>query len=337
VKLNPEFPEKYILKHIRRSPEGGSANTILPDTTKIRSPQQTALSPALFRALALSLGLPRDALTAALLSLAKFFSLPLDAKFLQQLRRQALSLPAPDPPSPNNVRESSQARPALSPAGTIRSAAFAAAAASGKGLVLTPEALGSYAAAIAAGSRDEAEEEPGTEDGADRDGGRPPEDRAESGIPGRSKDGRPPFGDNRALVEAIEGRLPLLGVLNKLPGKDGRRWIALPFSFRSGGVDYSVSLRIVLADTNSIPWKAERMALDVKTLRRRWSFMLENPAKQEGRFFGRALFGAQPALNPKAEKGLRKLLGSIAGKVALRDISGGTFPEEEWGTGQWDS
>ncbi|MDR1249701.1 MAG: hypothetical protein LBK63_10395 [Treponema sp.] len=323
VKLNPEFPERRTLNHILRSPEGEIVNTIRPDAAKAGSLRQTALSPALFKELALSLGLPRDTLSAALLSLAKFFSLPLDAKLIRQLRRQALSLPVPEPPSPEGARV--PARPNLPLAGTIRSAALAAAAAAGKGVALSPEALGGYAAALAAGLavnlRDETEDEPGTEGGD---------------MPEGPKDGPPPFDDSHVLVEGIEGRLPLLGVLNRIPGKDGRRWIALPFSFRSGDLDYHVSLRIVLADTNSIPWKAERMALDIKTFRRRWSFMLENPAGKEGRFFGRAVFGAQPALNPKAERGLRKLLGSIAGKTVLRDISGGAFPEEEWGAGQWE-
>jgi hypothetical protein len=339
MKLNPEFPERHILNHTRRSSGEDAANTIRSDAAKTGSPRQTALSPAIFKDLALSLGLPRDALSAALISLAKFFSLPLDAKLIRDLRRQALSPPSPESP-PKGAQESGPAEPDPPLAGTIRSAALAAAAAAGKGVALSPEALGGYAAALAADMaaelRDKAEDEPGIEGGTDREGGERPGDGPESGVLGRPKDGPPLFDDSRVLAERIEGRLPLLGVLNKIPGKDGRRWIALPFSFQSGGVDYSVSLRIVLADTNSIPWKAERMALEVKTLRRRWSFMLENPADRDGRVFGRAVFGAQPALNPKAERELRKLLGSIAGKAVLRDISGGAFPEEEWGAGQWD-
>jgi hypothetical protein len=332
MKLNPEFPEKHILNHARRSSGNEVANTIRPDPAKAGPLRQTALSPALFKDLALSLGLPRDALSAALISLAKFFSLPLDAKLIRNLRRQALSPPLPEPP-PNSVRESGPAKPEPPLAGPIRSAALAAAAAAGKGVALSPEALAGYAAALAAGLRDEAEDEPETEAGANRNGGEPP-DSPERGFPDRPKDG--PLDDSNGFAERIEGRLPLLGVLNKIPGKDGRRWIALPFSFESGGVDYSVSLRIVLADTNSVPWKPERMALDVKTSRRRWSFMLENPADRDGHAFARAIFGARPPLTPAAERGLRKLLGSLAGKAVLRDISGGAFPEEEWGAGQWE-
>jgi hypothetical protein len=78
------------------------------------------------------------------------------------------------------------------------------------------------------------------------------------------------------------------------------------------------------------------MALDVKTARRGWSFMLENPVNGAGQIFSRAVFGARPPLKPGAEKALRKLLGGIAGKVVLRDSSSGAFPEEEAGAELWD-
>jgi hypothetical protein len=88
-----------------------------------------------------------------------------------------------------------------------------------------------------------------------------------------------------------------------------------------------------LADANGIPWKAERMVLDVTTPGRRWSFMLENGGD---RAFARAVFGVLPPLNKQAERSLRELLGSVAGKVILRDISGGAFPEEAAGVEQWE-
>ena len=97
-----------------------------------------------------------------------------------------------------------------------------------------------------------------------------------------------------------------------------------------------VSLRILLADTNGIPWKAERMALDVKTGRRRWSFMLENAPDGDAQLCAGAAFSVQPPLKPGAERSLRALLGSIAAKVVLRDGSGGAFPEEKAGAEPWD-
>jgi hypothetical protein len=193
-------------------------------------------------------------------------------------------------------------------------------------VALSPEALGSYAAALAAGEPDGEAPEGGDETGASQD--------ESPGDDARHSFSEPRRDDKGLFAERIEGRLPLLGVLNRIPGKDGRRWISLPFSFRSEGVDFKVSLRIVLADTNGMPWKAERMALEVKTDRRRWSFMLENAPEKAGRLCAGAVFGAQPPLKPEAERGLRKLLGSIAGKVVIRDSSDGPFPEEEAGAEQ---
>jgi hypothetical protein len=311
MKLRAEFPARQMPANPRPSP--GAADRGV--RTQTGTPRQAPAE--LFRDLALSLNLSGDALDASLLSLAKFFSLPLDTKLLLRLRQQALSL-APAP------REEGRDQPA-----PLRAAAFAAAAAAGKGVVLSPEALGSYAAALAPDDRDrEAPTDPA--DGEGRDGAETPGDEA-GGAPGFSA---PQGEDGGLFAERIEGRLPLLGILNRIPGRDGRRWISLPFSFRSEGVDFRVSLRLVLADTNGIPWKAERMALDVTTGRRRWSFMLENAGAGAGKAFARAVFGAQPPLTARAERSLRKLLGSLADKLVLRDSSTGAFPEEE--AGQWD-
>jgi hypothetical protein len=74
------------------------------------------------------------------------------------------------------------------------------------------------------------------------------------------------------------------------------------------------------------------MALDLSTGQRRWSFMLENAGS--ARTFSRAVFGVQPPLQARTERSLRELLGGIAEKVVLRDISGGAFPEEEAGAEQ---
>jgi hypothetical protein len=322
MKLNPELPTRLILDNARRASGSGAAHADRPEGAKAGTPGQAA--PALFRDLALNLGLPRDALSASLISLAKFFSLPLDIKLLLQLRQQALSL-AKTPQG--RGREGGPETPDQPLAGPLRAAVFAAAAAAGKGVILSPEALGSYAAALAADGRDGETPEDEAEGG--RDGAETPED-------GGAAFSAPRGGSaGRLFAEGIEGRFPLLGVLNRIPGRDGRRWISLPFSFESGGVDVKVSLRIVLADTNGIPWNAERMALDIKTGQRRWSFLLENAPGGDGQLCARAVFGVQPPLKPKAERSLRELLGSIAGRVVLRDASDGAFPEEEAGAEQW--
>jgi hypothetical protein len=271
-------------------------------STEAPSPDKVQVAVPGLKELVLSLALPQDKLSSSLLSFIKFFSLPLDTKLIYRLRQEALSLKSGSEDA-------------------LRSGAFAAAAAAGKGLVLSTEALTKYAAAIAGDERNSGDAEGAWDGGAtDQDDG------AATGGNGNTQGGtREDRGNNndagRRLVERIEGRNPLLGILNKLPGKDGRRWIVLPFSFNSGGVDFRVSLRILLADTNTIPWKVEYLALDVTTEYRRWSFTLEDALETspEVLVFARALVGVYPPPEQPAvlEGLLRELLGTMAKKITL--------------------
>jgi hypothetical protein len=299
-----------------------------------------------FKDLVRSLGLPQDKLSSSLLSLIRFFSLPLDPKLIQRLRQEVLSLKDLSLKVPQPFIDPT-------PVDRIWPGALAAAAATGKGVVLSTEALEKYAAAIAGEERDRGTSgedtggswdggSTGHNDGTEQDGD--PDDGhrdagyhdVQTGVSRHAEDGLTP-GQLRDMVEKIEGRSPLLGILNKLPGKDGRRWINLPFSFSSGGVDYSVSLRILLADTNAIPWKAECFALDVVTDSRHWSFTLENAVKGGGisgevPVFTRAVVGVYPPPEHPAalERNLRELLGTVAEEIILKDMTEGAFFEEAY-------
>jgi hypothetical protein len=305
MKQSPELPARQLPDKPLCSAVSGEARA---DSGNAAELEETPRAVPV-RDLIASLALPRDNLSASLLSLAKFFSLPLDAKLILQLRQQTLSQnPA------NTARERSPEDPPLPE--PLRFAALAAAAAAGKRAVLSPDALARYAAALALPGRDNPEDEGEAE-------------TEQEELPGKA----PGFSKPRErsdFAERIEARLPLLGVLNRIPGRDGRRWISLPFSFKQDGVLCKVSLRILAADSNGIPWKAERIALDIKTEGRRWSFMLENAGK-EG--FARVVFGALPPLAPRSERDLRKLLGGFAEKLVVRDLSQGALSEEE--AGQW--
>jgi hypothetical protein len=303
MKLSPELPARQLLDKPLRSVLSGESRANPGDVAGEAS--RTVPVQDLVR----SLGLPGDGLSASLLSLAKFFSLPLDSKLILQLRQQALSQ-GPAKTSPEQGPEDS------SPAEPLRFAALAAAAAESKRVVLSPEALARYAASLAIPGKDPPEDEDGEEAGTDRN-------------PGEA----PGFAEPRErgdFAERIEGRHPLLGVLNRIPGREGRRWISLPFTFEQEGVLCRVSLRILVADSNGLPWKAERVALDIRTAQRRWSFMLEN-AGEGG--FARALYGVLPPLPPRQERSLRELLGGFAERILPRDLSQGALPEEE--AGQW--
>jgi hypothetical protein len=307
----------------------GAAEKVVPAVPQIAG----------FKELALSLGLKQDTLSSSLLSFIHFFSLPLDPKLIQKLRQEVLSLniSQKDPEQRSTGGKSSADR--------IQAGALAAAAAAGKGITLSTEALEKYAAAIAGDEQDgddtghdggSADSGAGSAQG-DSDGG-----QSETGHYGKEHAGQQDGGGQtngkrhpkdalspeqiRDMVEKIEGQSPLLNILNKIPGKDGRRWINLPFSFISGDIDFKVSLRILLADTNTIPWKAEYLALDVTAgtcelcAPRRWSFILEGGGKSSGTpVFDRAVVGIHPPPEqPAALEGkLRELLGAIAGETSF--------------------
>jgi hypothetical protein len=209
------------------------------------------------------LGLPVDRLSASVVSFARFFLLPLNKGLPAKLRRMVLAAQAeqavragPEPRQNAGGAEPAGAGGRVFPQakagqGAERAALFrealalAAAAAEHKGLELSPGALAGYAAAIDPDAR-----------GRDPDKG-----RGRDKEPG-DKDETPKKAPGPAALreKCREAETPLLKLLNHVPGRDGRRWIALPFDFSAGGIHYQVSLRILLA---SSPGGAERMALDI--------------------------------------------------------------------------
>jgi hypothetical protein len=230
--------------------------------------------------LALTLGLPGDKLSTAILGFARYFSLPLEGGFLRKLRREALSSGASAAP---------QGRAA---------AALAATAAADKGLGLSAGALEAYAAAL--------------------DPGFPPEDPGEGGGEGRGRRGggaSAKAGEIREKALQEDAASPLLGFLNRAPGKSGGRWVVLPFTFSDSGVTLRVSLRIRLRDRGLSGFEAERLALDIAAENRRWLFVLDQWVKDKP---GRTAVYVDPlpeGASPGAlEGGIRDALG---GEITL--------------------
>jgi hypothetical protein len=192
------------------------------------------------------LGLPGDNLSATILGFARYFSLPLEGGLLRKLRREALSSGASAAP---------QGRAA---------AALAAVAAADKGLGLSAGALEVYAAAL--------------------DPGFSPKDPGEWGGEGRRRQGdraSPKSGEIREKALQEDAASPLLGFLNRAPGKSGGRWVVLPFAFSASGVTLRVSLRIWLRDRGVSGFEAERLALDILAENRRWLFVLDQSVKDK--------------------------------------------------------
>jgi hypothetical protein len=209
-----------------------------------------------------------DRLSSAIVAFTRFFSLPLDPALVAKIRRQALT---PQPGGQGAVhRVSGEALSLAAPGGQAASPrvsgealSLAAAAAADKGLELSPEGLERYASAL----------DPAALSPADPDRREDQRKKRRRGAGGQSPDRqvepKPAAGSPAALKERLleaEGQNPLLGLLNRLPGRKGQRWLALPLSFTDGGRDYRICLRVLLREDaagKSGNAAADRLALDI--------------------------------------------------------------------------
>jgi hypothetical protein len=119
-----------------------------------------------------------------------------------------------------------------------------------------------------------------------------------------------------------------LDLLNRLPGKNGQRWIVFPFTFISGGVAFEVSLRILLNNTKMGPGET-RFVLDISGKKGRWVFCLSG----YGTGHSRADIGVFPPLPRRAlkklEGELRELLGDFAEVIHTENREKSFLAEEE--------
>jgi len=247
--------------------------------------------------LASLLKLPPDGLSRSLIAFARFFGLPLEPKFLAALRRDALGAAMPGTTGQEAAAPGAASREA---------AALGAAAAADKGIKLGEKALKEYAAAIegrpesfvredSAGTRSEKTREDTpllSETDPDGQGQGTPQNPDGQGD---TQDGRraPHEGtetqsEDKKVTDTIQKILeerPLLDLINRIPGKNGR-WIVVPFSFSEDGVELAVSLRIFVKEGTSIfagSLVSERLSADIRVSRlgreqRRWLISLEREA-----------------------------------------------------------
>lgn len=323
-------PQKNEASGAGKSPGTGNASgPSLPrpaqnaEKTPPLSAAGSPRAPKTLSGLVQSLGLPRDLLSASILSFARYFSLSLNPGLMAKIRRESLSVfPAETPRGK-----------ALSPQdrGAQTAAAFAAAAAAAKGLELSREGLAAYAAAIDPDypekhSGDSAENPQGGADPGQNSGGGDsgPENQKNGeggGEPRGTFKGSPQGGSDpgdfirpetlREKVLAIEGQNPLLDLLNRIPGKNGERWISLPFAFTRGDTEYRISLHISLAAPCSHTASC-RLAMDISGGPRdkpmfRWFFIHDKFAGEEPRL--RARFW--PPENGRVLKSFQKELSRL--------------------------
>jgi hypothetical protein len=202
--------------------------------------------------------------------------------------------------------------------------ALGAAAAADKGVKLSPEALAKYAAAI--------DGEAWQQDGGDSQH-KPPDERRHDE---QGKEAPPSIPELQKKIEEScapgEQSVPSeLDLLNRLPGKNGQRWIVIPFTFTGEDVAYSVCIRLLLKD-NAVSNGSGRLIADIITEDRRWRFNLERLSSGASRLTIRLW----PAVPEREFRGLKKRVKKeLSGLTAdCSIINGGGIPSlaEELGT-----
>jgi len=270
------------------------------------SAQQQAATRSVFSLISAA-GLPADKLSASVVSFARFFSLPLKPEVLKHIRQQAFTVTTKAPfPGPEDG--AAEAKTVLK---NREALSLAACAAEGKGVELQPKGLESYAKALDPESRQDGEQDgrrgrrKKNNDEKDNDNDSRISSQKTAAISAASLE--------KTALETAE-KNPLLAILNRLPGKDGKRWIVLPFDFCDDGREFKVSLKILL-ETGKTASRAACMALDIAI----------NSVIASGKAEKRRLFVLEPAnrlsvyLQPEIKPEKRAAL--VRGLSALLEIA----------------
>jgi len=201
--------------------------------------------------MAAAAGLPADRLSSSIVSFARFFSLPLKPQLLADIRRQAAHfVPQPAPVSvPASLPVPGGISAAL--AAKMREA-FLLTAAESKGVELQPKGLEFYTEAVDPDSRRQ------NEDQQRKRRYREQNEQAEK----LSKTESITADNLKKIAFEYAEKNPLVDILNKLPGKNGQRWIVFPFDFVQDDKEFRVSMRILLDNVKGLN-RAVCMALDI--------------------------------------------------------------------------
>jgi hypothetical protein len=199
-----------------------------------------------------------------------------------------------------------------------------------KGVLLSPEALVEYAAAIDPEEGQSGDGEFNGKQGNSPEQQYPEREREKRRDPSSAgeEDDTPAAGDLRKKFESLPANQPLVDFLNRLPGKNGGRWMVFPFTFISGDVAFRVSLRILLSSGGS-GHDETRLILDILGKRDRWFFCLSG----YGTAHSRADISLYPPLPRRklkiAEGELREILGNFAERIHMKNRETPFLAEEE--------
>jgi len=229
-----------MIRDITNSSNMGIESSVRkPTASKSQPPTKPTASvipavPKSAASLAAATGLPSDKLSASIVSFARFFSLPLKPQLLADIRRQALAPQMTAQTTQAASANASAANPAVSGelVKTREGISLAAAAAESKGTELTAKGLESYAEAVDPDLQRRRKNDDEQRRRRDKDQNEQTNVITAGGV-------------KKTALEQTEQN-PVLDILNRLQGKNGGRWIVLPFDFCEGDREYFVSMRILL-------------------------------------------------------------------------------------------
>ena len=281
---NPAIKEPKISNE--KSPKAASelktsspVRTELPSTVKSHAAESPAVKtiPAkeLFIKTAANMGFPKDALSAALLVFARFFSVSLSPALLKTLRREILA--SGKSSSPETQAEKT----------TLEAEALSALIALDKGVELSSQALEQYARFFS--FPDENPNRQGEKGDRDHD---------------RDREENPEAEELRILTEEQEQNDGTLALLNQLPGKNGQHWLVFPFNIKVKGIEFQVFLRLLKEEPVSSIEKEgghTHLIVDVSGPKKQWRCFL----KKIGEEF-MADLRVYPTQSPRALKTLQK-------------------------------
>jgi hypothetical protein len=275
-----QFPPSVSPDH--SIPQASPGSTLPPFSSSFFGSGTSARE--IFKQAAVVLGLPQDTLTSALLAFTRFFALSPGGDLLPALRREVL---AAGTSLPKDSRR--QAR--------TEAEALAAAAAAAKGVKLSEEALENYAGSLLEPWNTDSE---GSFTGQEEQGGKEACQDSPDGCPGP--------GELQKLFEKFvdsgeDGGIA--GLLNRIPGKNGQRWLVWPFKISSGGTDLRILIRLLIGGSLSsvLPHhRPGRLIADIAGSRRCWRFVLDNTG--EGKL--KADINVFPEITPAALKNLER-------------------------------
>ena len=265
-----------------------------------------------------TLKMPPDNLSRVIIAFARFFSLPLEPKLLNSLRRDVLG--------PKTINR--------------ETAAMAAAAAADKGIKLGEKAFTEYSNALEGFVKnltkeqldefpayrrlyDQAKEESnsqqntGDDTGQGNPQGQEPKHR-ESGSGEQKKNQNNETGKTASVVQQqiteLLQKWPLLDFINRIPGKNGR-WITLPFSFIKDDLEISVSLNLYIKSEVQHRWTLHSgtlfMDIKINPQMQHWQFVVKKPENGAGITAEIGFFSALAAYTPAKKQYLKKELAKI--------------------------